>query len=103
MVAGKLDGKVALVSGSGRGIGRQIALKLASEGARVVVNDLDDGPGNETVAELRATGAEAIACNGDVTQEGFAERFVAAGIDTWGGSTSSSTTPATPGTTSSRR
>jgi len=84
-MAGKLDGKVALVSGSGRGIGRQIALKLASEGARVVVNDLDDGPGNETVAELRAMGAEAIACNGDVTQDGFAERFVAAGIDTWGG------------------
>jgi 3-oxoacyl-[acyl-carrier protein] reductase len=84
-MAGKLDGKVALVSGSGRGIGRQIALKLASEGARVVVNDLDDGPGNETVAELRGMGAEAIACNGDVTQEGFAERFVAAGIDTWGG------------------
>ena len=80
-MTGKLDGKVALVSGSGRGIGRQIALKLASEGARVVVNDLDEGPGNETVAELRAMGAEAIACNGDVTQEGFAERFVAADDD----------------------
>ena len=84
-MAGKLDGKVALVSGSGRGIGRQIALKLASEGARVVVNDLDDGPGAETVAEIKALGAEAIACNGDVTKEGFAERFVSAGIDTWGG------------------
>ncbi|MDO9706899.1 SDR family NAD(P)-dependent oxidoreductase [Paracraurococcus lichenis] len=84
-MAGKLDGKVALVSGSGRGIGRQIALKLASEGARVVVNDLDDGPGAETVAEIKALGAEAIACNGDVTKEGFAERFVQAGIDTWGG------------------
>lgn len=84
-MAGKLDGKVALVSGSGRGIGRQIALKLASEGARVVVNDLDDGPGAETVAEIKALGADAIACNGDVTKEGFAERFVQAGIDTWGG------------------
>ncbi|MBK1660309.1 SDR family NAD(P)-dependent oxidoreductase [Paracraurococcus ruber] len=82
---GRLDGKVALVSGSGRGIGRQIALKLASEGARVVVNDLDDGPGAETVAEIKALGAEAVACNGDVTKEGFAERFVQAGIDTWGG------------------
>ncbi|OYV02362.1 MAG: 3-oxoacyl-ACP reductase [Burkholderiales bacterium PBB5] len=47
-----LDGKVALVSGSGRGIGREIARKLASEGARVVVNDLDAAPAAPTVAEL---------------------------------------------------
>ena len=40
----KLEGQVALVSGSGRGIGREIALKLASEGARVVINDLDQAP-----------------------------------------------------------
>src|SRR6478735_6642862 len=81
----KLAGKVALVTGSGRGIGRQIALKLASEGARLVVNDLDAGPADETMAEIRAAGGEAVACNGDVTADGFAERFVQTGIDTFGG------------------
>ncbi len=81
----KLEGKVALVTGAGRGIGREIALKLAGEGARVVVNDLDAGPAEETLAAIRAAGGEAVACNGDVTEAGFADRFVAAGVDTWGG------------------
>ena len=49
----KLDGRVALVSGSGRGIGREIALKLASEGARLVINDLDADPANETAEAIR--------------------------------------------------
>ena len=53
----KLDGRVALVSGSGRGIGREIALKLASEGARLVINDLDADPANETAEAIRAAAA----------------------------------------------
>lgn len=81
----KLAGKVALVSGSGRGIGREIALKLASEGARVVINDLDPGPAEETLAAIRALGGEALACNGDVTAKDFAERFVATAVDGFGG------------------
>jgi len=51
-----LAGKVALVSGSGRGIGRAIALKLARHGARVVVNDLDEAPALEVVEAIRLEG-----------------------------------------------
>ncbi|KJK23836.1 3-oxoacyl-ACP reductase [Burkholderiaceae bacterium 16] len=81
----KLEGKVALVSGSGRGIGREIALKLASEGARVVINDLDAAPAEQTVAEIRACGGEAAACVGSVTDAGFADRFVQQALASFGG------------------
>ncbi|HXE46821.1 MAG TPA: SDR family NAD(P)-dependent oxidoreductase, partial [Ramlibacter sp.] len=81
----KLEGKVALVTGSGRGIGREIALKLASEGARVVVNDLDAEPAAQLVAEITAAGGAATDCAGSVTDIGFADRFVAAAVDTYGG------------------
>ena len=56
----KLEGKVAVVTGSGRGIGRAIALKLASEGARLVINDLDEDPAQEVREEIRALGGEAV-------------------------------------------
>ncbi len=82
---GTLEGKVALVSGSGRGIGRAIALKLASEGARVVVNDLDRDPAEQTVADIKVAGGEAIACHGSVTAPDFAERFVHSAIDAYKG------------------
>ena len=81
----KLAGKVALVTGAGRGIGRAIAVKLASEGASVVVNDLDQEPASETVAEVEALGAGAEAVLGDVTAGDFADRFVAAALERFGG------------------
>jgi 3-oxoacyl-[acyl-carrier protein] reductase len=81
----KLKGKIALVSGSGRGIGRAIALKLASEGAKVVINDLDAAPGDAVAAEIKAAGGEAIAVNGSVSETGFADRFVGAAITEFGG------------------
>ncbi|MGH9970241.1 MAG: SDR family NAD(P)-dependent oxidoreductase [Pyrinomonadaceae bacterium] len=81
---GKLDGKVALISGSGRGIGRAIALKLASEGARVVVNDLDAEPAEETVTAIKATGAEAVVCVGSVTEQSFGDRFVKTALENFG-------------------
>jgi 3-oxoacyl-[acyl-carrier protein] reductase len=82
---GNLDGKVAIVSGSGRGIGREIALKLAAEGASVVVNDLDAEPAKETVAAIETAGGDAVECSGSVTEEGFAARFVQAAVDSFGG------------------
>ncbi|GAB2505717.1 SDR family NAD(P)-dependent oxidoreductase [Nocardia heshunensis] len=82
---GNLDGKVAIVSGSGRGIGREIALKLASEGARVVVNDLDADPAKETVAAIEAAGGQALSCIGSVTDEDFGERFVQTAVEGFGG------------------
>lgn len=81
----QLEGKVALVTGSGRGIGRSIALKLAGAGARVVVNDLDADPAQAVVGEIRAAGGEAIACTGSVTAPDFGERFVQAAVDVYGG------------------
>ena len=81
----KLGGKVALITGSGRGIGRAIALKLASEGARVVVNDLDEAPAQETVEAIRAAGGEAVACVGSVSAPDFAERFVGTAVNEYKG------------------
>ncbi|HUN93974.1 MAG TPA: SDR family oxidoreductase [Burkholderiaceae bacterium] len=82
---GKLAGKVALVSGSGRGIGRATAMLLAREGARVVVNDLDDAVARQAVADIAAAGGTAVDCVGSVTDDGFADRFIATAIDAFGG------------------
>ncbi len=79
-----LQGKVALITGSGRGIGKAVALKFANEGAKVVINDLDQAPADETVTEIKALGGEAIAVVGSVTAEGFAEQFISAAVKAFG-------------------
>src|SRR5579864_1662788 len=90
---GLLDGKVAIVTGAGRGIGRAEALLLASEGAKVVVNDLgggrdgagkDEGPAAEVVTEIRAAGAEASANADDISTWSGAASLVKQAVDTWG-------------------
>jgi NAD(P)-dependent dehydrogenase (short-subunit alcohol dehydrogenase family) len=90
---GLLDGKVAIVTGAGRGVGRGEAMRLAAHGARVVVNDLgvavdgsgsDQRPAEEVVEQIAAGGGEAVANFEDVSTWDGAERMVQQAIDTWG-------------------
>jgi len=69
---GHLEGKVAVVTGAGRGIGRATAELLAKEGANVIVTDLDAGPLEETLSTLRSVGVKATPFVGDVTKVEFA-------------------------------
>jgi 3-oxoacyl-[acyl-carrier protein] reductase len=82
---GKLDSKVALVTGAGRGIGRSVALKLASEGAAVFLNDLDADPMNAVIAEIAAAGGKAAGLAGSVTADGVPDDLVHGAIDGLGG------------------
>jgi NAD(P)-dependent dehydrogenase (short-subunit alcohol dehydrogenase family) len=88
------DGRVAIITGAGRGIGREHALLLAHHGAKIVVNDLggtmdgegnDQGPAHDVVAEIAAMGGEAIANGDDISDWDGAERLVQSAIDTFGG------------------
>ncbi len=83
-VPARLAGRVALVTGAGRGIGAQTAIKLAAEGARVVVNDLDADACAETAALIADNGGAALAHAADVTADGTAEALVQAALDAWG-------------------
>ena len=77
---GTLDGKVALVTGAGRGIGREEALALAAAGAHVTVNDVDATEAETVVDEIAAGGGQALANTDDVSTWAGAEAAVAAAV-----------------------
>ena len=82
---GMLDGKVAILTGSGRGIGAAAAKMFAAEGASVVVSDLDPAPAEETATAIRNVRGKAIVVAGDVTDEAFPARLIKATLDNFGG------------------
>ncbi len=90
---GRLDGRVAIVTGAGRGIGRSVALLLAAQGASVIVNDIgaaldgsgsDAGPAQQVVAEIADAGGKAAASLADVSDHGAAEGLIATAIEQFG-------------------
>lgn len=90
---GILDGKVAVITGSGRGIGREFALSMAGEGAKVVVNDVGvsldgrgtgDDPAHQVCEEIKAGGGAAVPSYDSVTEFDAAERIIATAVDAFG-------------------
>jgi NAD(P)-dependent dehydrogenase (short-subunit alcohol dehydrogenase family) len=81
---GRLDGKVAIVTGGGAGIGEAVVLKFASEGANVLVSGLEDDPIEDVARTAGECGPRAVACAGDLGEDGSAERAVEAALAEWG-------------------
>ena len=72
----RVQGKVAIVTGAAHGLGEAIAIRLAEEGAKLVLGDIDGEALKDTVAAVEATGSSALSVVGDITEEVFARRLV---------------------------
>jgi NAD(P)-dependent dehydrogenase (short-subunit alcohol dehydrogenase family) len=83
-MTGRLAGKVALITGAGRGIGRAIAVKMAQESASVVIADIDSAAGQQTERELRDAGHQALFAQTDVTSEASVQAAIALAVQTFG-------------------
>ena len=83
-MAGMLEGKMALITGGARGIGREAALLFAAEGARVVASDLNAEGAAETVAMINAAGGQALSIECDVTDGAAVNAMVQAVVDAYG-------------------
>jgi len=83
-MAGRLAGKVVLVTGAGKGIGQAVAVLFAEEGARIVGADVDEKAATETVARVEGVGGEALAVVGDVSVEGDVARMIDEGVRRFG-------------------
>jgi 3-oxoacyl-[acyl-carrier protein] reductase len=78
------QGKIAVITGASRGIGKSIAFALAAQGATIVAMDMDQASTEATVAELQATGANALAVVGNVTVTADVERMIATAVEVFG-------------------
>ena len=84
-IMGKLDEKTAVVTGGGRGIGRDISLALANEGASVVVSDIDEGTASQTADEITAAGGKAVTAVGDVSKSEDAKGIIDKSVEAFSG------------------
>lgn len=81
---GLLEGKVAVITGSGRGIGQAMAQLFAEEGASIMVTDIDEGPARETCDTIRSAGGKAAMCVGSVAKQQDADRLLGSAAETFG-------------------